>query len=268
MRPRIGSNLRMDIFRKRRWRKLRQEPWPEVWRPLASRRAPLYGLLPDALRAQLEGLVQIFLAEKSFEGCGGLVIGDEIRLAIASQACLLQLRPDADLYPRLDTVLVYPGAFVTEHSYEDEGLVTEITEEYLGESWDSGALVLSWADIVRDAENLGEGYNVVLHEFAHQLDEENHDADGTPLLPDAALAADWARVCGAAYAELCAEIERDIEPYFDPYAAEHPAEFFAVLTEEFFAGPHDLRTNKPDLYDVFSRFYHLDPANWAGPENR
>jgi Mlc titration factor MtfA (ptsG expression regulator) len=253
----------LDLFGKHRRRKLSAQPWPEAWRSSALRRAPLYGLLPDAERGQLESLVQIFLAEKSFEGCGGLQIDDEIRVAIATSACVLQLRPDADLYPRLDTVLVYPDTFVVNHTVEqDNGLVTETSEELLGESWDSGALILSWSDVVRDAEQLGDGYNVVLHEFAHQLDEENSSAEGMPLLPDAALAAEWARVLGAAYAALCAEVAGGNETYLDPYAAESPAEFFAVATEEFFTAGAGLRQAQRELYAVLARYYCLDPALW------
>ena len=253
----------MDLFGKQRRRKLSAQPWPEAWRSSALRRAPLYGLLPVAEREQLESLVQIFLAEKSFEGCGGLQIDDEVRVAIATSACFLQVRPDAHLYPRLDTVLVYPDTFVVNHTVEqDNGLVTETSEELLGESWDSGALILSWSDVVRDAEQLGDGCNVVLHEFAHQLDEENSSAEGVPLLPDAALAADWARVFGAAYAALCAAVAGGDETYLDPYAAESPAEFFAVATEEFFTAGVGLRQAQQELYGVLARYYCLDPALW------
>lgn len=253
----------MDLFGKRRRRQLAAQPWPEAWRAAARRYAPLYTLLPMEVRERLEPLVQVFLAEKAFEGCGGLQIADEMRVAIATQACLLQLRDEADLYPRLDTVLVYPDTFVVDRTVEeDDGLVTELKEELLGESWDSGALILSWSDVVRDAAEFDDGYNVVLHEFAHQLDEENGAAEGMPLLPDATLAVDWARVLGAAYEDLRADIDRGEEPYFDTYAAESPAEFFAVCTEEFFTAGAGLQREYPDLYAVLARYYGVDPAQW------
>jgi Mlc titration factor MtfA (ptsG expression regulator) len=253
----------VELFGKRRRRSLAAQPWPEAWRAYARRYAPLYDLIPEEARARLEPLVQIFLAEKSFEGCGGLTVDDQVRVAIATQACLLQLRKEADLYPRLDTVLVYPDTFVVDRSVEeDDGLVTELKEELLGESWDSGALILSWSDVVRDAKELGDGYNVVIHEFAHQLDEENNIAEGMPLLPDAALAADWSRRLGEVYAELCADVARGEETYFDAYAAESPAEFFAVCSEEFFTAGAGLAAEYPDLYAVLARYYGLDPASW------
>jgi Mlc titration factor MtfA (ptsG expression regulator) len=255
----------VNPFGKRRRRKLAETPWPETWRAYARKHAPLYGLLPDTEREHLEAAVQIFLAEKSFEGCAGLSVSDEIRVAIASLACVLQLRPSADLYPKLDTILVYPEPFVVDQVVEhDTGLVTESREEFLGESWDTGALVLSWSDVRRDAAAFGEGYSVVLHEFAHQLDEENPAAEGTPLLPDAALASDWARVLGRAYKDMCATVDRGEETYLDPYAAESPAEFFAVVTEEFFTAATDFRTADPELYAVLARYYSLDPAAWHG----
>ncbi|MFO7654057.1 MAG: zinc-dependent peptidase [Candidatus Krumholzibacteriia bacterium] len=253
------------LFRRWRRRKLLSTPWPPAWRTLAEDHIPLYRRLPEPERERLHGLVQVFLDEKSFEGCGGQVVDDEVRLFVATQACLLLLGDDVGYLPRLHAVLIYPQSFRVQREYHhDDGLVTEAHEEFLGESWGSGALVLSWEDIRHDTARPEEGYNVVLHEFAHQLDEETGAADGMPLLPDAELAADWPRICSAEYDRLCRQVDRRRETFLDPYAAEDPAEFFAVITETFFTIPVDFRRAHPDLYALLARYYGTDPSRWSG----
>ena len=249
--------------RKRRAR-LAARPLPAAWRELLEARVPLYRRLPAADREELHGLLQIFLAEKSFEGCGGLALTDEMRLVTAAQACVLLLHRDTDLYPRLDSVLFYPETYVAPRVVEEDGLVAEGEEELAGESWAEGALVLSWSDIVEDLENPGDGYNVILHEFAHQLDDESGEADGTPLLPDRELAADWAEVMQREFEELQADLRAGRPIFLDDYGAESPTEFFACATELFFELPADLREEHPDLYALLARYYRQDPAGWGG----
>jgi Mlc titration factor MtfA (ptsG expression regulator) len=220
---------------------------------------PAVAALPPAEHRRLEGLVIAFLEEKQFVGCNGLEVTDEMRAAIAAQACLLLLgRRPGRVYDELQSILVYPGAFRVEDEVHDEdGLVTQRRRDLSGEAWDSHRIILSWEDIAEAARRPAEGYNVVLHEFAHHL-----DAEGLGL-------ADTTRDAGAWHAELVEEFEalrQDVElgkdTWLDPYGAEDEAEFFAVVTEEFVECPVDLREAHPRLYGLMRDFYGIDPAAW------
>jgi hypothetical protein len=232
-------------------------------------RVPYYGFLPPDDREELRGLVQVFLAEKKFEGCNGLELTDEIRLTIAAQACILLLRRKTDFYPLLHSVLIYPSTFVaplTEHA--PGGVVIEDFEERDGESWDTGALILSWEDVLESLADPHDGYNVVFHEFAHQLDDESGIADGAPPLPERRMYAEWSRVLGAEYDALVEAVERHRPTLLDEYGSESPAEFFAVATETFFELPGDLKAAHPELYEQLSLCYRLDPASYTPPAPR
>ena len=188
----------MFFFTGRKRTKLLQTPLTDDQRALMHRAAPLTAQLPADRRTGHEGVVQVLLHEKTFEGTADLAITDEMRLCIAGQAALLQLRDGADYYPGLDTILVYPEAFTVENEHHDEyGLVTEAEDDLSGESWQRGVVVLAWSDVQDEATDRN-GYNVVLHEFAHQLDDQTGTADGTPLLTDADLGASWASAFQAA----------------------------------------------------------------------
>ena len=262
------------FLRNRRRRRLLATPWPAEWVDIVSRLVPFWELLTPSDRNELQGLVQVFLAEKQFEGCGGLRIDDEVRLAVATQACLLLLGGTSDFFPRVQSVLVYPTGFFTERTiYHDGGLVSEEEEELLGEYWSQGALVLSWQDVRRDAVHPHDGFNIVLHEFAHQLDDESGDTDGAPVLPDPAMYADWTRVLSEEFARLGRDLDRGRRTVLDEYAAENPAEFFAVATEVFFERPRRMLARHRALYEQLSRYFRQDPARWgredgAGPAMR
>jgi len=252
--------------KKRRRARLMKTPLPPAQLAILERNVPYYALLPPADRGELLGLVQVFLAEKHFEGCDGLEITDEIRITIAAQACVLLLHRKTDFYPLLVSILVYPHPFVAKHKRRGPaGIVTEDVEELEGESWSTGALILSWDDVLRDMEDVHDGYNVVFHEFAHQLDDESGIADGAPALPERSMYAEWARVLGAEFKSLGEAAERHRETLIDPYGAENPAEFFAVVTETFFELPTDLKAEHPALYDLLSRYYMQDPASYIPP---
>jgi MtfA peptidase len=241
----------------RNWRRdrARKRPFPEEWREVLSKNVPLYRRLPPALRATVEGHVQVLLAEKRFEGCGGLELTDEIRVTIAGHAALLLLGRARDFYPRLSSILVYPSAYrVNASRWGPGGIVTEGVEGRLGESWSLGALVVAWDEVLSDALGPHDGKNVALHEFAHQLDQEDRAANGTPLLGGRGLYAAWSRVLGAEYERL----RRGIGTVLDPYGATDPAEFFAVATEAFFEKPRELKAWNPELYDQLSSYYGLD----------
>jgi MtfA peptidase len=251
------------FLKRRRREQLRSEPFPDEWDAILRRNVPLYDRLDDADRAELQGHVRVFLAEKHFEGCGGLELTDEIRLTIAAQACLLLLHRETDIYRRLVTILVYPSAYVARSVQSlGGGLVLEGEQGRLGEAWGSGSgvVVLSWDDVRTGASDARDGHNVVLHEFAHQLDQEDGAADGAPILEHRSRYVTWARVLGAEYEELRRASSAGKRSVLDDYGATEPAEFFAVATECFFEKPAQMKRKHPALYDELKDYYHQDPA--------
>lgn len=246
----------------RRWRRarLRRTPLGESRRRVLEDRVAWVKQLPPEAQRELEGLVQIFLAEKRFEGCGGLEVDDEMRVTIAAQACILLLGRDADVYPGLHSILVYPQAYVARTRFSEDGIVTEGESVRIGESWSRGSLVLAWDHVSRDAGDIHDGHNVVFHEFAHLLDYQDGAADGTPLLPGRSRYLAWARVLGEAYADLVGRIQDHRPTVLDAYGATNPAEFFAVATECFYERPLSLERAHPELYRELRRFYRRDPA--------
>ena len=248
-------------FKRRRRRRLQQTPLSAESLELLDGGVPYYGLLPPERRRELEGLVQVFLDEKRFEGCRGLEVTQEVRLTVAGNACVLLLGRPGDFYPLLSSILVYPNSFVAPvtHHHAD-GTVSEGDEVRAGESWGAGSVVLSWEDIAEDLWGEEPGYNVIIHEFAHQLDEENPQAEGTPVLPDDGMAADWKRVLSREYDALVKAVDRRRPTLLDSQATESPAEFFAVATEAFFTIPCDLAAQHPALYGLLTKLYSQDPA--------
>jgi Mlc titration factor MtfA (ptsG expression regulator) len=250
-------------FRTLRRKRATSVPFPEAWNGILTRNFPMDARLPEDARKELRLRIQVFLAEKHFEGLGGLVMTDEIRVTIAAQACLLLLRRGDTDYPRLSSILVYPTAYEANVVMRDQGgIVTETRQARLGESWITGAVVLSWNDVLYGAADWHDGHNVVLHEFAHQLDMENNVADGAPVLPRRSMYVAWARVLGAEYKHLQREVIRQHRSVMDAYGATNPAEFFAVATETFFEKPVQLREKHPELYAQLSEFYQQDPVSY------
>jgi Mlc titration factor MtfA (ptsG expression regulator) len=249
-----------DFFKRRRRERLRAAPLPAAWLEIINKYVPLCKRLSEADRRELHGHVQVFLAEKYFEGCGGLELTDEIKVTIAAQACLLLLHRDTDYYPRLITILVYPAAYLADTvQHLGAGTVLEGREVRLGEAWKSGVVVLSWDDVRDDSLDLRDGRNLVLHEFAHQLDMEDGAADGTPLL-DRRQHQAWVEVLGDEYERLRRDCVLGRSTVLDKYGATDPAEFFAVATECFFETPARLKRRHPELYGQLSSFYCQDPA--------
>jgi len=248
--------------KRRHRRKLRAQPLPESARRTLEDNVPFTRDLPSADRRELEGLIQVFLDEKWFQGCGGLQIDDEIRLTIAAQACVLLLRREIDEpYPRLGSILVYPHAYVAHTSRQGPGgIVMEGRELRLGESWENGSLVLSWDDVQKGAADLHDGHNVVFHEFAHRLDQEMGGSDGTPDLGKRSRYLAWARVLGAEYENLVEAVQKHRRSFIDAYGATNAAEFFAVVTECFFEKPAQLERRHPELYEQLRYFYQRYPA--------
>lgn len=251
-----------SYFRRHRRQRTASVPLKqEQWR-LIDCRVPQVAGLADADRLTLGGIVQVLLDEKTFKGCGGLEMTDEIRLTIAAQAALLLLRQDEPTYyPSLRSILVYPSAFSSKLTRQlPNGLVVEGDVARQGESWYRGAIVLSWDDVVRGAADDGDGHNVTLHEFAHQLDAEDGAVDGAPSLPSRARYRSWAAVLSEEYESLANELHRGHATLLDAYGSTSPAEFFAVATELFFERPQAMLRAYPELYKQLEGFYQQDPA--------
>lgn len=250
----------------RRRQRIRQQPFPAAWRALLKRRLPDLRRLPPDLQLRLRQHIQVFLSEKTFIGCGGLAITDEMRLTIAAQACLLILARPRGYYPKLHTILVYPDSFVVRHESTDDIGISHRTRQILaGESWEHGQVVLSWQDILEDAANPDDGCNVVIHEFAHQLDQETGVANGAPVLAHGSQYARWSQVLGAGFTDLQAARAERQETLFDDYGASDPAEFFAVISEVFFEQPRRMAEEHPSLYQELANFYGLNPQSWPAP---
>jgi len=255
------------LLKRRRRARLRRLPVPGAWRDIVARRAPAVSRLPEPDRRELFGHVHVLLAEKRFTGCGGLAMTDEIRVTIAAQAALLLLHRETDYFPGLRSILVYPESYVAPLSEEqDDGTVIEGSEAREGESWHEGSLVLSWSDVIGGAADPHDGYNLVLHEFAHQLDAETGQENGTPRLASKAQYKEWQGVMSREYEALCEAVRAGRPTVLDAYGAESPAEFFAVSTEAFFERPRNLKARHPELYEQLKLYYRQDPERRAGAE--
>lgn len=246
------------LARRARRQRLMTLPFPNEWSQIVERNVPLYGRLPEKLKEQLHGLVQVFLSEKRFEGCGGLEITDEIRVTIAAQACMLLLNRVPTYFPKLRSILVYPDTYVAKSISSDGHIISDEDSTRLGESWQNGPVVLAWNSVTGGTSNVHDARNVVLHEFAHQLDQEDGAADGAPILAERSRYVAWARVLGTEYEAM----QRRQRSVMDRYGATNPAEFFAVATETFFEKPRQMQKRHPELYDELRDYYQLDPVTW------
>ena len=263
----IGWLLLQPALRERRRRKLRAAPFPPEWRAILRRRVPRYATLPFDVRRELERLVVVFMAEQDFEGCAGQEIDDEVRVTIAAQACLLMLGRKPRYFPGLSTILVYPAAFVVERLRpEPSGVLQETRQALSGESWSHGQVVLSWEDVLQGASDPADGRNVVIHEFAHQLDQEKGYANGAPLLHARSRYERWARVLGEEFARLREQAAWGAAagdpPLLDFYGASDPAEFFAVASEAFFERPAELAGAHAALHAELCAYSGVDPRDW------
>jgi Mlc titration factor MtfA (ptsG expression regulator) len=226
---------------------------PAEWQQILQKNFALFPRLSPDDQRELLGHMQVFIAEKNFEGCAGLQMTDEIRVTIAAQACLLLLHRQTDYYPKLRSILVYPRAYLAESEERSGPLVHQYATERAGESWQIGAVVLAWDEVLDGASDPVDGYNVVFHEFAHQLDQA-----GTPQ----PLRCMGARPRSGVPPSAAAGPERE-ETFLDMYGATDPAEFFAVATEFFFESPHQLKKKHLALYEQLRQFYRQDPVRFV-----
>jgi len=243
--------------------RLRRRPFPAAWRQILRQRVPYFQHLPADLQLQLKRHILVFLAEKPFIGCAGLVVTDEMRVTIAAQACLLILNRRNHYFPNLRQILLYPGAFLVDRVQADaSGVQREQRRALSGESWSQGQVILSWDDVLAGAAHAGDGHNVVVHEFAHQLDQEKGGANGAPPLYGRARRSRWAQVLSADFEQLRAAVAREEPTLLDAYGATDPAEFFAVASETFFERPAELAQRHPALFRELGLYYRVNPLSW------
>lgn len=277
-------------------------PFPSAWATILRRNLAPYNAMPPPLQQQLKRLILQFLAQKKFIGCGGLEITDEMRVTVAAQACLLILNQSAyqrslrsrawlpwlpQVFPALGLILLYPSSFVVPRDkFGVGGVVTHASQTLAGESWNDGRVILAWDHVQQSTQLFASGHNVVIHEFAHQLDSETGTSNGAPALPSRAAYERWSQVMGEEFARLqqlqaqaeqaqhdaLSGIDHSLEGLAEPvppvanaldfYGATNPAEFFAVATETFFSRPHHLCQHHPALFAEFQRYYRVDPRMW------
>ena len=243
--------------------RLRAQPFPAQWQSIIDRRLPFVAHLPGQLQEKLQNLIKAFVADKQFIGCAGLEVDDDMRVTIAAQACLLVLNQPSNHYQNLRAILIYPTTFVATRQVRDDlGLVSTQHSVLLGESWDQGKVVLAWDNVEHGVRNLEDGQNVVLHEFAHQLDSESGATNGAPLLRTRGAYKSWAHIFQLEFDRLQFSAQHHHPSLLDTYGATNPAEFFAVATETFFERPREMHHHHRQLYDELTSFYQLDPANW------
>lgn len=251
-------------FRQRRRRRILQTPFPDDWTSTIARNVLLSHWLPADLSGRLRQLTRVFATEKNWEGCGGLELTDEMRVTISALACLLIVGLDQDYYDHVSTILVYPDAYLaTQGQTTPSGIVNELGEPRLGEAWWRGPVIVSWRGALAGGRRRQPGHNLVLHEFAHQLDMLNgHIVDGTPPLHSADAVARWIQVMEPAYQRLIRDCRSGRPGLVNCYGTTNRGEFFAVLTEAFFDQPQVLQHRHPAVYSVLREFYRVDPAKW------
>lgn len=249
-------------FRARRRRKLLAEPFPPWWEAVLRKNVGHYPRLSPDEQARLRDVTRILVSEKHWEGCGGLFVTDEIKLTIAAQAALLLLGADHDYYARVDSIIVYPDTFRTpnpEDDWEDDELSDTVLS---GQAVYRGPVIVSWGEALPEGRDPACGYNVVLHEFAHQLDYLDNAVNGTPPLDDPGLEARWRSVMQAAFEAHRAALDRGEETFFTEHAAENETEFFADATEAFYCQPAALREEFPGVYELLRGYYRVEPLKW------
>lgn len=249
-------------FKRRRRKKILEQPFPHKWLEWIEKRVPYYRRLKETEQEQLRNLVQVFVAEKIWEGCKGLTVTEEMKATIAGQACLLLLGIEHDYYRNVKTILVFPRQFVPRENedMDESGVIHESNEAALGQAWENGPVILSWADSKAGGRNQRDGLNVVLHEFAHKLDLSDGMIDGAPRLKSLRQYKRWAEVMRREYEQLVENSRKRRATLLDDYGATNPGEFFAVAVECFFEKSIQMRQKHRELYEVLRDYFQQDPA--------
>ncbi|HEV3136693.1 MAG TPA: M90 family metallopeptidase [Pirellulales bacterium] len=254
----------LSWLKERRRKKILASPFPSPWLAYLRNNVIQYDSLTPVEQAKLRDDLRVFIAEKNWEGCAGLELTDEMKVTIAGQACLMALALDGDPFGQVLSILVYPTPYAVPEEHWHEGWSIAGEAAHLGESWYRGPVILSWADVRRDARHPGEGRNLVWHEFAHQLDMLDRSTNGTPPLADPQQRRRWHDVMTKEFEQLIADADEGRATLLDTYGASSEAEFFAVATECFFDCPVDLRSEHPRLYELLGEYYRQDPAARMG----
>jgi MtfA peptidase len=206
----------------------------------------------------------VFIAEKHWEGCGGLTLDDEIRVTIAGSGCQMLLGRDHDLFAEVESILVYPSTVIAKEPprsfFDPGGRVSEGDQHVLGLAHRGGAVVLAWDSALRGARDPRDGHNVVIHELAHKIDFADGTIDGTPSLPSGSARRAWAAAFAPAYLAHKQRLDEGNPSFLDDYAATNEAEYFAVASEAFFEKPHALARELPEIYAALRQYYSLDLA--------
>jgi len=251
------------LDKKRRYQQAINKPFPDEYKALLTKRLPIYEKLPEDLKHNLHQHIVCFLYRKKFVGCNGLAITDEMRVVIAAEACLLILNRPNTCYAALKWIYVYPSVFVAKQAQANEyGIVSTKRRPMLGESWQNGKVILAWDSVESGMADFSDGHNVVLHEFAHQLDQENGNANGAPLLYTKDSYRIWSKVFSEEFSALQQNLASGHHSLIDSYGATNPAEFFAVVTEVFFERAQSLQKSHPELFQLLKDYYHVDPRIW------
>ncbi|NCP18594.1 MAG: zinc-dependent peptidase [Erythrobacter sp.] len=258
----VAAGLLYRRFARHRRRKalLASSLTPEQ-RAVVEKLVPLVRRLPPPVRASLEGKMNLFLDQITFRGQNGVEVTEDMKLSIAAQACLLIVNSPV-WYDTLRNVLLYPSAFLTNRDTHGDGVVYENQHATLGESWARGPVILSWDHALQGGLDAEDGHNVVIHEFAHQLDGLSGHTNGIPLLRKGQTFAGWERAMLDAYEDQVRRIEHGERTLIDPYGATNHQEFFAEAIVTFFERPREMREQMPALYDQLATLLALDPAQW------
>ena len=253
---------------KKRRKKILEAPFPFEWENIIQKRMAHYRMLNEDEQKRLCERIAVFMAEKNWEGCGGLELTDEIRVTISAMACLLILNLPRQGYENVESILVYPSERVLPEPkigfFETALAPLETPGPISGQAFEQGPVILVWDAVAESIRYAGSGYNVVYHEFAHKLDMQDGVADGTPRLRDRAEYRDWVKTCSREYQKLLKDVERGKRTFLDDYGAKDEVEFFAVSTEHFFDQPLRMRRAAPELYRVLKNYYRQDPAAREG----
>lgn len=240
-----------------------QKPFPGHYSKILRKNIPVYSRMPAELQLQLKRLIKQFLYQKKFIACDDLQMTDEIKVTIAARACMLLLNRPSTVYPALKTILVYPSAFMKPHIQTSlGGVVTHANQTLSGESWSDGRVILAWDHVQRSDGTQIAGHDVVLHEFAHQLDSETGSTNGAPALMSKARYQRWSSILSQEFDVLQRAAELGEETVMDHYGATNPAEFFAVGTETFFEKTWEMARYHPALFEQFRAYYQVDPRDW------
>lgn len=240
---------------------LMAEPFPSGWREILVTDFALYQRMPADLQAKLESHILVFLHEKTFAGFDGLEINDRVRVLVAAQACVLILNRPTNYFPGFESILIYPDVYRATSTSSHGGVQSHSDDVRAGESWMGGPIVLAWTHVLQGAQDRRDGHNVVMHEFAHKLDEQTAAMNGSPVLSSRAQQ-DWSKIMSHEFERQQRRSARGQSGVIDDYGATSPAEFFAVVTETFFEKPRQLFKHHPELYEQFQEFYQLNPVEW------